>query len=71
MERLGDLFRPVLTKVQKLPFELRRYFEQEKTQRPAENDALQPYMAKRDFTKTGEPRPGRAAGAGRAAAAAS
>jgi bifunctional non-homologous end joining protein LigD len=57
VEESGDLFKPVLTKVQKLPAELRRYFEQQRAPAPRRNEALQPYAAKRDFKKTAEPKP--------------
>ena len=54
VESSGDLFKPVLKKVQRLPAELRRYF-QRRTSRSEE--LLQPYAAKRDFKKTAEPKP--------------
>ncbi|MEN3325828.1 MAG: bifunctional non-ous end joining protein LigD [Acidobacteriota bacterium] len=58
VERLGDLFKPVLKKVQRLPVELRRYFQRQQHPRTSRNeDALQPYEAKRDFKKTAEPKP--------------
>src|SRR5215204_7481356 len=57
VEQHGDLFKPVLTQVQKLPAELRHYFEQQRTQRSKRNEALKTYGAKRDFRKTAEPRP--------------
>jgi bifunctional non-homologous end joining protein LigD len=57
VEKLGDLFKPVLKQVQKLPLELRRCFEQQRSPRPPRREALQPYAAKRDFRKTAEPRP--------------
>jgi len=53
----GDLFRPVLKQVQKLPSELRRYFEQQRSPRANKSGALQAYTAKRDFRKTAEPKP--------------
>ena len=56
-KELGDLFKPVLKKVQRLPAEVRRYFEQERSQRSKRSEALQPYAAKRDFRKTAEPKP--------------
>lgn len=56
-EKLGDLFRPVLTKVQRFPAELRRYFAQHPVERPKTTDSLKPYAAKRDFRKTAEPKP--------------
>ena len=57
-EELGDLFKPVLKQVQKLPPELRRYFKQQQQTRSSRStQALQPYAAKRDFRKTAEPKP--------------
>lgn len=55
LEEVGDLFKPVLTKVQKLPAEVQRYFQQQRTQRAS---TLDTYEAKRDFRKTAEPKPG-------------
>ena len=58
VEEFGDLFKPVLKKVQRLPAQLRRYFQQQQhadTSRGEE--ALKPYAAKRDFKKTAEPKP--------------
>jgi len=43
--------------VQKLPAEVRRYFEHERLQRSKRSEALQTYAAKRDFGKTEEPKP--------------
>ena len=57
VKKLGDLFKPVLTQVQKFPAELRRYFEQERVQRAKRIEILKPYAAKRDFQKTAEPKP--------------
>jgi bifunctional non-homologous end joining protein LigD len=57
VEKLGDLFKPVLTQVQKLPAEVRRYFSQQRVQRPKSSEALNAYAAKRDFRKTAEPKP--------------
>ena len=57
IEKRGDLFKPVLTKVQKFPAHLRRYFEQQRVERAKRSDALKPYAAKRDFRKTAEPKP--------------
>ena len=58
-KEMGDLFKPVLKKVQRLPAEVRRYFEQERSQRSKRSDeALEEYAAKRDFRKTAEPKPG-------------
>lgn len=56
VEARGDLFEPVLKQVQKLPSELRRYFEQRRS--PQSTKSLQTYTAKRDFRKTAEPKPG-------------
>jgi bifunctional non-homologous end joining protein LigD len=57
-EKLGDLFKPVLKKVQRLPAELRRYFQQQQhAQTSRRKEALTPYAAKRDFSKTAEPGP--------------
>jgi bifunctional non-homologous end joining protein LigD len=55
VKEVGDLFKPVLKQVQRLPLELRRYFEQQKSKR---SESLQTYAAKRDFRKTAEPKPG-------------
>jgi bifunctional non-homologous end joining protein LigD len=57
VQKLGDLFKPVLSKVQRFPAELRRYFAQQHIERPKTSDALKPYAAKRDFRKTAEPKP--------------
>jgi bifunctional non-homologous end joining protein LigD len=58
VQKLGDLFQPVLTKVQRFPEELRRYFaQQQQVERPKTTDALKPYAAKRNFRKTAEPKP--------------
>jgi bifunctional non-homologous end joining protein LigD len=57
-KKLGDLFKPVLTKKQKLPVELRRYFERQRAASSRRSiEALKPYQAKRNFTKTAEPKP--------------
>jgi bifunctional non-homologous end joining protein LigD len=58
VEESGDLFKPVLTQVQKLPAEVRRYFEQQHAPTARHNEALEPYAAKRNFKKTAEPKPG-------------
>ena len=58
LDEVGDLFKPVLTKMQKLPAEVRRYFEQQRSQPSKRNEALETYEAKRDFRKTREPKPG-------------
>jgi bifunctional non-homologous end joining protein LigD len=57
VKKLGDLFKPVLTKVQKFPAHLRHYFEQQRVERARRTDALKTYAAKRDFRKTAEPKP--------------
>jgi len=57
VEEHGDLFAPVLTKVQKLPGAVREYFAEKDTKRPATKNALKPYLAKRNFKKTAEPKP--------------
>lgn len=57
MKKLGDLFKPVLTQVQKFPPEVRRFFEQQREARSRNSEALKPYAAKRNFTKTAEPKP--------------
>src|SRR5690242_14726021 len=57
-EKVGDLFKPVLKKVQGFPAALRHYFEQhERSQTSRSSEALKPYAAKRDFKKTSEPKP--------------
>ena len=58
VNKIGDLFKPVLTKKQKLPMELRRYFEHQRAARSERSrEALKTYAAKRNFTKTAEPKP--------------
>jgi bifunctional non-homologous end joining protein LigD len=57
-EELADLFKPVLKQVQRLPAEVRHYFEQQRSEKSKRSEALQPYAAKRDFRKTAEPKPG-------------
>jgi len=57
LEKNGDLFKPLLTKVQRLPTELRRFFERQRAQRSKHTEALNTYAAKRDFGKTAEPKP--------------
>src|SRR5687767_8790052 len=52
VKKVGDLFKPVLKQVQKLPAELRRYFERQRMQSSKRSEALKPYAAKRDFSKT-------------------
>src|SRR5688572_17716476 len=58
LEEVGDLFKPVLRKVQKLPLEVRRYFEQQRSRASHRSTTLDTYEAKRDFRKTHEPKPG-------------
>ena len=60
VEQQGDLFKPVLKKVQKLPAELREFFRARKTRTSRSDEALRPYLAKRNFKKTSEPKPGQA-----------
>jgi bifunctional non-homologous end joining protein LigD len=57
VEKNGDLFKPLLNKVQRLPAELRRFFERQRAQRSTRSEALKTYAAKRDFAKTVEPKP--------------
>ena len=57
LKKLGDIFKPVLKQVQKLPLEVRRYFEQQRTPSSTRSEALKTYAAKRDFRKTAEPKP--------------
>jgi bifunctional non-homologous end joining protein LigD len=58
VEVAGDLFKPILTKVQKFSGELRRYFKQQRAQRSQRgSSALKTYAEKRDFQKTAEPKP--------------
>jgi bifunctional non-homologous end joining protein LigD len=58
VEEYGDLFKPVLKKVQRLPAELRRYFQRQQHARTSRSEeALKLYAAKRDFKKTAEPKP--------------
>jgi bifunctional non-homologous end joining protein LigD len=58
VEVAGDLFKPILTKVQKFSGELRRYFKQQRAQRSQRgSSALKTYAEKRDFEKTAEPKP--------------
>jgi bifunctional non-homologous end joining protein LigD len=58
VEQMGDLFKPVLKKVQRLPSDLRRYFKRRQhAQTSHSEDTLKPYAAKRDFKKTAEPKP--------------
>jgi hypothetical protein len=54
VEELGDLFGPVLKRVQKLPVELRKYFEKVSKRTRPRDDALNAYVAKRNFRKTAE-----------------
>lgn len=58
LEEVGDLFKPVLKKAQKLPAEVRRYFEQQRSRTSQRSTTLDTYEAKRDFRRTAEPKPG-------------
>jgi bifunctional non-homologous end joining protein LigD len=58
VEKFGDLFKPLLKQVQKLPPELRHYFQQHSAPTSARPEALEAYAAKRNFRKTAEPKPG-------------
>lgn len=58
VEQAGDLFKPLLKQVQKLPADLRRYFERQRSTRSHPPDTLKPYVTKRNFQKTAEPKPG-------------
>ena len=58
VETEGDLFKPVLKRVQKFPSEVRDFFEHHARKGRSTDGALQPYMAKRNFRKTSEPKPG-------------
>ena len=55
VNKLGDLFKPMLTKKQSLPVEVKRFFQQQ--QKSKSSESLRTYQAKRDFTKTAEPKP--------------
>jgi bifunctional non-homologous end joining protein LigD len=57
VENIGDPFKPVLKQVQRLPAEVRRFFERQRAYTSKRIDALEPYAAKRDFRKTAEPKP--------------
>ncbi len=57
VEKIEDLFKPLLKQVQKLPAEVRRFFEQQRARSSKHSEALKPYAAKRDFAKTAEPKP--------------
>jgi bifunctional non-homologous end joining protein LigD len=58
LDKVGDLFEPLLTLKQKLPA---AFLDLQSSRGPAENhdaiEALEPYRRKRDFTKTAEPPP--------------
>jgi bifunctional non-homologous end joining protein LigD len=56
-KRLGDLFQPVLTTVQKFPQQVRKYFERSHPRTRPSDSTLSPYISKRNFKKTDEPRP--------------
>ena len=54
----GDLFKPVLSLVQKLPREVTAFLQKQAAQQKRLADKqLTPYVRKRDFTKTKEPNP--------------
>jgi bifunctional non-homologous end joining protein LigD len=57
VEKLGDLFKPVLTNKQTLPAEVRRFFAQQEKRKSETSESLRTYEAKRDFTQTAEPKP--------------
>jgi bifunctional non-homologous end joining protein LigD len=57
VEKRGDLFKTVLRKVQKLPREVRKFFEPRRA-KAARSQGLKRYSEKRNFSKTGEPKPG-------------
>lgn len=57
VEKLGDLFKPVLTTKQTLPAEVRRFFAQQEKRKSKSSESLKTYAAKRDFTRTAEPEP--------------
>ena len=57
VRKTGDLFKPLLKQVQRFPAEVRRFFEQQRVHGSKRSEALKPYAAKRDFTKTAEPKP--------------
>ena len=57
VKKLGDLFKPVLTKKQTLPVEVKRFFEHQQKRKSTSSESLSTYAAKRDFTKTAEPKP--------------
>jgi bifunctional non-homologous end joining protein LigD len=58
LEALGDLFKPVLSLVQKPPRELLRYLSGDGNRTESANaTALESYRRKRDFAKTAEPPP--------------
>ncbi|HEX3730197.1 MAG TPA: non-homologous end-joining DNA ligase [Opitutaceae bacterium] len=62
MERLGDLFAPVLKLKQKLPGD----FVRKVTSAAEPAGSLQAYRRKRDFRQTAEPSPGKVASSGQA-----
>lgn len=57
VQKVGDLFKPVLSQRQTFPPELKDYFQHQHKGRSKKDDALKTYAAKRDFTKTAEPQP--------------
>lgn len=48
----------MLSQKQKLPDEVRRHFQRQRSETSWRAEALAPYEAKRDFRKTAEPKPG-------------
>jgi bifunctional non-homologous end joining protein LigD len=55
--QLGDLFEPVLQQVQKLPGEVRHFFEQSERQKQKSVAARKPYTPKRKPAKPADPKP--------------
>jgi bifunctional non-homologous end joining protein LigD len=53
----GDLFKPLLSKVQKLPAEITRHLAKQLPKTKVSAKALEPYRRKRNFAKTAEPKP--------------
>jgi bifunctional non-homologous end joining protein LigD len=57
LDQFGDLFKQVLTLKQTLPAEIRRHLTQPRVPKSSKPESLKTYEAKRDFRKTGEPKP--------------
>ncbi|PYS73475.1 MAG: hypothetical protein DMF69_04705 [Acidobacteria bacterium] len=57
VEADGDLFKPLLKKVQQLPREFRSHLQRRNKTSAISKNALQTYSAKRNFEKTKEPKP--------------